>query len=147
MKMKNAKHFAVMMLMATTTTIASAYDRTTINDLPNPILSCQESHGGATVLDGAKQLTVGRDQFGQFTLTLIQKDPYSGDSVLVRGLPLNKEECRGYAPCELYTGRDARQGAVRFFINLLPNSTLQGGHLDAKIMGVLRSVEFVCRKI
>ena len=143
--MKYAKHFAVIMLMATTTIMASAYDRITTSDLPNPILSCQESHGGAAVLDGAKQLTVGRDQFGQFTLALVQKDQYSGNSVLINGVPLKKKECRGYTPCELYTG--PQQSAVQFFINILPQSALQGGHLDAKIEGVPTSIDFLCRKM
>lgn len=57
-------------------------DQSTINDLPHPILKCVETQDGAVVADGRVKLTVGKDQFAQLSVQIVQMDQFSGDSVL-----------------------------------------------------------------
>lgn len=65
-------------------------DHGTTNDLPNPILKCVETQDGAVVADGRVEVTVGKDQFAQLSAEVVQKDQFSGNSVL--GLFLGVEE-------------------------------------------------------
>lgn len=109
------------------------------SDLPNVILSCQESQNGAVVLDGAKTLTLSRDQFGQTYLTVMQKDQFTGNSNLIENLPLTQKVCRGYLPCKSY---EANQGSTQFFVNFLPNLKPLDVHLESPATG---SVDFVCQ--
>lgn len=65
-------------------------DHGATNDLPHPILKCVETQDGAVVADGRVEVTVGKDQFAQLSAEIVQKDQFSGNSVL--GLFLGVEE-------------------------------------------------------
>lgn len=65
-------------------------DQGTVNDLPNEYLLCNETVNGADVLDGAKILTISKDQFGVYSAQLVQKDQFSGDSVLASILSMQR---------------------------------------------------------
>lgn len=110
------------------------------NDLPSVVFSCRESQNGALVLDGAKTITLSRDQFGQAYLTVVQKDQFNGNSILIENLPLKQNFCRGYLPCELY---EADQGSTYLFVNYLSNLKPLEGYLESSVTG---SIEFICQK-
>ena len=120
--------------------VAAHATQGTTNDLPNVILTCHESSNGVIVLDGAKSLFLSRDQFGQATLTVVQRDQFSGDVALIKNLPLSHKACQGFSPCESY---EANQGSTQFFVNHIPNSKVLDGHLASSVAG---DVDFICRK-
>jgi hypothetical protein len=121
-----------------TPTIWTASFQAVTNDKPEMILSCRESRHGALVIDGAKTLSISRDQFGSLTLNVIQKDQFSGNVELIKNLSLTQKVCQGFVPCQTY---EANQGATRFFVNLLPN--FEEGHLGSPKTG---EVEFICQR-
>lgn len=112
----------------------------TINDLPNAILVCREVKNGGVVLDGAKQLSISKDQFGQMYLTVLQKDQFTGNRVLINGTLVTQVQCSGYVPCELYVSQKTK---AKFLVNLIHNSKFNDGHLVSNQTG---AVDFYCVK-
>lgn len=115
------------------------------NDLPKKLWTCQESVEGALVQDGAKILNISKDQFGVLYLTAVQKDQFFGNKALLKDLVVNKEQCQGYVPCELYK-LEATELSVEFFINILPGQNQQSGHLELATDSETLSVDFLCKK-
>ena len=132
------KSLNVVALFVLALGVKAQADQAITSDLPNVVLTCQESQSGAVVLDGAKTLTVSRDQFGQKTLTVVQKDESNGNTNLIENLPLTQKACQGYLLCESY---EADQGATQLFVNFLPGMKPLDGHLTSPTAG---AVDFVC---
>jgi hypothetical protein len=119
----------------------------TTNDLPKIVWSCSETYQGTPVLDGGKKLIIARDQFRQFTLTLIQKDQFSGDRLVLQELPVVPEKCSGFTPCEKY---DISAPLIKgeFFINLVSQDPKAGqeGLLSLAVNGgQLVLTDFSCK--
>src|SRR5690242_10127347 len=92
----------VMSILVLSFGITAHADQEVVNDLPSVVRTCQEAHDGAPVLDGAKTLTISRDQFGATYLTVIQKDQFAGYSILIENRLLTRVTCMGIVPCERY---------------------------------------------
>lgn len=93
------KYFLSLVVIATATLNACGTAKTstsniltggTTNDLPNVILKCSETQDGALVLDGAVTLSVSKDQFGQYSVKILQKDQFSGNKELGEFLAVSK---------------------------------------------------------
>lgn len=111
-------------------------DQGTINDLPNVVLSCQETKAGAPVVDG-KELTLSRDQFGQNYLTVIQPSAFAP---LVENLLVFPVNC-GFMSCEAYEPQD---GSMQIYI-ALPDEKAPHGWLTGTLNPEF-SLEFTCQK-
>lgn len=80
----SASIFAATLLAAcgASNTSGTLNSNSATNDLPRPILRCFETKDDVEVLDGRAELTVSKDQFGIFYVKVVQRDQFSGDSVL-----------------------------------------------------------------
>jgi len=128
--------------------LASVASQATVNDLPVRQYSCREAINGVLVADGAKTLTVSRDQFGNYNLDVIQKDSFNGNKKLVDHMPIEQQDCRGFVPCALFKGQGL-QGSdnLEFFVNELPKSSLHDAHLEIKNAAMTLSADFLCKKL
>ena len=131
------KSISVLALFVLVLNSAAQAYQSVINDLLDVVMTCQESRGEALVVDGAKTLTLSRDQLGQLTLTVVQKDQFSRNISMIEDLPLTQKACQGFVPCEYY---EADQGASQFFVNFLSPSQPIAGHLTSPAAG--QSISF-----
>ena len=122
---------------------ATAQMQEAVNDLPQVLWSCHETVNGAEVLDGYKELTLSKDQFGTIYIKVVQKDQLSGDSVLLdrSDIILEEPDYIPFIPSELYTA-----DGLEFFINIIPGNTPKSGHLTYTTEGNSLETEFSCRK-
>jgi len=129
----------ITILIALLCSIGKAH-ASTINDLPEVILTCNEIENGGILHDGAKQLILSQDQFYQTYFTVIQKDQFSGDKVVINNLFLNQKSCEGFVPCKAFKSQD---GTTKVLINSLIKNKEFEIIFNSKTIGL---VSFICHK-
>lgn len=108
---------------------------------------CQETHQGAIIRDGAKQVFITRDSANQFYFSAVQRDQFSGDQVFINNSPLQPVKCAGFARCAIFVGTklSGQAGAFELFMNDL------SGNYEARLKMKLGSqpvvADFTCKKM
>ncbi|MCX6124193.1 MAG: hypothetical protein NTV34_05515 [Proteobacteria bacterium] len=151
---QNLSVFAAAFIAFVSTTTWSIKSLADVSDQPKSVLICQESKGGAVVLDGRVELTMFEDQFGQLSVKIVQKDQFSGDQTLGTFLDVEAIDPRANfngrrkVPDDLYLGND---GEKHMKLSLWNNQTSQKSEGSLVLTNTedssRRSVELTCKKI
>ncbi|MEQ1665645.1 MAG: hypothetical protein ABL927_09750 [Bdellovibrionales bacterium] len=123
----------------------SSFAGDVINDLPNTVWSCRDN-----VSDGGKAFVIYKDQFGQYSTRLIQKDQFNGDTVLAEFLSVNMVNhipgMHTYIPFEQYSGSSQNLDvSFKMLINVLPNNS-GSGELTLTTDGQISNMSFFCSR-
>lgn len=149
--MKHASlHFVFASLVLSSVAFAG---EGTINDLPSQVLNCVESVDGAIVQDGRVEVIIGKDQFGQLSAQVVQKDQFAGDSVLA-AYPSIEAVFPNRHPLDIDARRPdviyfANEGGVGMTLSLWDSTTTEGessGKLLLTTEESFRSLEISCTK-